>query len=80
MNQFTTLTRRESVLTISVGFDTLTAKYGTDIPHLAGDYTKYLYGPGSILVAHGDDENVTVGALEESVEGFQKLILHALKQ
>jgi acetylornithine deacetylase len=53
--------------------------YGTDIPNLAGDHTRYLYGPGSILVAHGPNENLTVGDLETAVEGFQKLILHALK-
>lgn len=55
------------------------ANYGTDIPNLKGSHTRYLYGPGSILVAHGRDENITVGELEEAVGGYQKLILHALK-
>ncbi|KAK5991778.1 Peptidase M20 domain-containing protein [Cladobotryum mycophilum] len=62
------------------GFETMVANYGTDIPNLTGDHTRYLYGPGSILVAHGAGEYVTVGDLETAVEGFQKLILHALKQ
>lgn len=57
----------------------MVANYGTDIPYLKGDHVKYLYGPGTILVAHGDDEAVTVGDLEDAVEGFKKLILHALE-
>lgn len=52
--------------------------YGTDIPNLKGDHTRYLYGPGSILVAHGDNENLTVADLETAVGGFETLILHAL--
>jgi acetylornithine deacetylase len=57
----------------------MVAAYGTDIPNLKGDFTKYLYGPGTILVAHGARENLTVGVLEDAVEGYQKLILHSLK-
>ena len=53
--------------------------YGTDIPHLVGDHTRYLYGPGTILVAHGAHENLTVSDLETAVEAYQKLILHALR-
>lgn len=62
----------------SAGFDTMIANYGTDMPHLQGDFERYLYGPGTIFVAHGPNENVTVGDLEASVEGYQKLVLHAL--
>ncbi|KAG6002969.1 hypothetical protein E4U54_000775 [Claviceps lovelessii] len=62
------------------GFEKITVNYGTDMPNLAGDHTRYLYGPGNILVAHGARENLTVAELEEAVEGYQKLILHALKQ
>jgi acetylornithine deacetylase len=47
---------------------------------LDADYVRYLYGPGSILVAHGDHEYITVGDLEKAVEDYQKLILHALSQ
>lgn len=63
-----------------IGFDTIVANYGTDIPYLKGDFKRYLYGPGSILVAHGDDEALTVGDLEAAVEGNKKLILYGLKQ
>lgn len=62
----------------AAGFDTITVNYGTDVPNLKGNFTRYLYGPGSILVAHGSHENVTLGDLETAVEGYQSLILHAL--
>ncbi len=54
--------------------------YGTDVPNLDGDHVRYLYGPGSILVAHGDNEAITVADLETSVEGYKKLIKHALAE
>lgn len=60
------------------GFDQIVVNYGTDIPNLDGDHTRYLYGPGTILVAHGANENITVGSLEQAVDDYQKLILHAL--
>lgn len=65
---------------IGSGFEKITVNYGTDIPNLKGDHTRYLYGPGNILVAHGARENLTVADLETAVQGYQKLILHALKQ
>jgi len=63
------------------GFDSIVVNYGTDVPNLelADGVKKYLYGPGSILVAHGKDEGLTVGELEQSVEDYQKLVKHALK-
>lgn len=56
----------------------MVASYGTDIPHLSGNFTRYLYGPGTILVAHGAHENLTVGDLETAVKGYEQLVLHAL--
>ena len=44
-----------------------------------GNHTRYLYGPGTILVAHSDYEALTVGDLEDAIEGFKKLVTHALK-
>ncbi|KAM3504965.1 hypothetical protein MY11210_008146 [Beauveria gryllotalpidicola] len=60
------------------GFETLTVNYGTDVANLKGNFTRYLYGPGSILVAHGENEALTVGDLELAVENYGKLIEHAL--
>jgi len=60
------------------GFESIVVNYGTDMPNLDGDFTRYLYGPGTIFVAHGPHENVTVGDLESAVEGYQRLVMHAL--
>ncbi|KAI0136197.1 hypothetical protein BJ170DRAFT_1424 [Xylariales sp. AK1849] len=62
------------------GFETITVNYGTDVANLKGDHARYLYGPGTILVAHGPDEALKVKDLEAAVEGYKKLILHALKK
>ncbi|KAK3321950.1 hypothetical protein B0H66DRAFT_184632 [Apodospora peruviana] len=62
------------------GFETIGVNYGTDVPHLSGDHVSYLYGPGSILVAHGDDEALRVRDLETAVEGYKTLIKHVLKK
>lgn len=60
------------------GFEKTIVNYGTDVANLEGDHIRYLYGPGSILVAHGDDENVKVHELETAVEDYKRLIKHAL--
>ncbi|KAI9821567.1 MAG: hypothetical protein M1832_003241 [Thelocarpon impressellum] len=60
------------------GFPKMTVNYGTDIPHLHGTHRRYLYGPGSILVAHSDHEHVSVRDLEEAVGGYERLIKDAL--
>ncbi|ORY66550.1 uncharacterized protein BCR38DRAFT_430619 [Pseudomassariella vexata] len=61
------------------GFKNITVNYGTDVPNLKGDHTRYLYGPGTIFVAHGPDEALKLSDLEAAVEGYKKLILHALQ-
>ncbi|KAI1336253.1 Zn-dependent exopeptidase [Xylariaceae sp. FL0016] len=61
------------------GFDTITVNYGTDVPNLKGNMTRYLYGPGTIFVAHGPDEALKLKDLETAVEDYKKLIEHALK-
>jgi acetylornithine deacetylase len=60
------------------GFDVITVNYGTDVPNLEGDHKKYLYGPGSILVAHSDHEHLKVSELEQAVEDYKTLILAVL--
>jgi acetylornithine deacetylase/succinyl-diaminopimelate desuccinylase-like protein len=59
------------------GFETDAVNFGTDVPVLEGNHTRYLYGPGSILVAHSDEEYVSVGDLERAVEDYSRLIIHA---
>ncbi|KAK5113879.1 hypothetical protein LTR85_010412 [Meristemomyces frigidus] len=63
------------------GFDTITVNYGTDIPWLnqtVEGQKRYLYGPGSILVAHSDHEMLTEGQLWDAVGGYERIVLHAL--
>lgn len=53
--------------------------FGTDIPNLQGNHTRYLYGPGDILKAHTADESITLGELENAVEGYKKLIMNEVE-
>lgn len=62
------------------GFETLTVNYGTDVPNMEGAHKKYLYGPGSILVAHSDHEHLAEEDLLEAVEGYKRIILHAARE
>jgi acetylornithine deacetylase len=60
------------------GFKTMTVNYGTDIPNLKGGHRKYLYGPGSIFVAHSDHEALQRRDLEQAVLDYRKLIVGAV--
>jgi acetylornithine deacetylase len=56
------------------GFPTSVAAFATDIPELTEWGTPYLLGPGSIHVAHRDDEFVEIEALLTAVESYQRLV------
>lgn len=66
------------------GFNVTTVNYATDAWYLQihkgsggspeGRVHTYLYGPGSIFVAHGADEAITVKDLEDAVSGYKRLI------
>ncbi|KAJ5084372.1 Peptidase M20 [Penicillium alfredii] len=62
------------------GFDVITVNYGTDVPNLSvrPGVKRYLYGPGSIFVAHGDHEALTSREIQDAVVGYKKLIDSAL--
>jgi acetylornithine deacetylase len=62
------------------GFETATFPYTTDIPFLSKWGTPLLFGPGSIHVAHTDNEHVTVPELRRAVEGYAALAKHLLTQ
>ena len=65
------------------GFEVFTVNYGTDIPNLEKNVDgqkRYLYGPGSIFVAHSDHEALTEDELINGVEGYKKIILHVLSK
>ena len=55
------------------GMQTSVAAYATDVPVLSAWGTPYLFGPGSIHVAHTDDEYVDEAELRRAVESFVAL-------
>ena len=62
------------------GFDTATFPYTTDIPFLSNWGTPLLYGPGSIHVAHTDNEHVKIPDLARAVDDYRTLAKHLLAQ
>ena len=60
------------------GFPTSVVAYATDIPELLEWGTPFLFGPGSIHVAHRDDEHVRVAELRDAVGAYERLALAAL--
>ena len=55
------------------GFDTMVAKFTTDIPALTNWGEPFLLGPGSIHVAHTPDEKIAKRELLDCVELYIKL-------
>lgn len=60
------------------GFPTSVAAYATDIPALTAWGTPYLFGPGSIHVAHTLDEHIEVDELRAAVDAYERLARAAL--
>jgi acetylornithine deacetylase len=55
------------------GLPSKSAAFGSDAPHLKNFTHKAICGPGSITVAHRDDEHVRVADLAVAVEQYIKL-------
>jgi acetylornithine deacetylase len=60
------------------GFETAAFPYTTDIPFLTNWGTPLLFGPGSVQVAHTDEERIEIGDLHRAVEGYATLARHLL--
>ena len=60
------------------GFPTSVAAYATDIPALDAWGTPYLFGPGSIHVAHTPDEHVREAELVAAVDAYERIVRQAL--
>jgi acetylornithine deacetylase len=60
------------------GYPTSVVAYATDIPALTNWGTPYLFGPGSIHVAHRDDEHVDLSELAAAVDVYERLAVEAL--
>jgi acetylornithine deacetylase len=59
------------------GYRTSVVAYATDIPALGNWGTPYLFGPGSIHVAHREDEHIEIAELEAAVETYERLAVDA---
>lgn len=60
------------------GFPTGVMAYATDVPALGRWGTPYLFGPGSIHVAHTDHEFVQIGELRAAVDAYVRIAWAAL--
>jgi acetylornithine deacetylase len=60
------------------GFETAVFPYTTDVPLLTRWGTPLLLGPGSIHVAHTDDEHIAIDELHHSVELYESLALRLI--
>ncbi len=57
------------------GFETTVVAYTTDIPAFDGKWGEpYLIGPGTILVAHTDDEHVAKSQLIEASRIYERMV------
>ena len=52
------------------GFPAAPAAFGSDAPHLTGFAQKIICGPGSIRVAHREEESILTGDLEQAVDQY----------
>jgi acetylornithine deacetylase len=60
------------------GFETAVFPYTTDVPLLGNWGTPMLLGPGSIHVAHTDEEHVGIDELHAAVGLYAQLALRLL--
>ena len=62
------------------GFETAVFPYTTDVPMLTGWGTPLLIGPGSIHVAHTDEEHIAVDELNAAVDLYESLLKRLLNE
>jgi len=63
------------------GLETAVVAFTTDIPAFNGSWgTPYLFGPGSIHVAHTDQERISKRELEAAIGTYQKIVRQLLQQ
>ncbi len=62
------------------GFDTAAFPFTTDIPFLDAWGKPLLIGPGSVLVAHTDEEHIKLAELERAVDSYVSLAQRLLAE
>jgi acetylornithine deacetylase len=62
------------------GFKTSVAAFATDIPAMPRWGTPFLFGPGSIHVAHRPDEFIDVAELKAAVDMYEAIVRGALQR
>jgi acetylornithine deacetylase len=63
------------------GLETSVVAFTTDIPAFNGSWgTPYLFGPGSIHVAHTDQERIAKRELVAAINTYQKIVRQLLTQ
>jgi acetylornithine deacetylase len=62
------------------GFETSVVAFATDIPALTHWGTPYLFGPGSVHVAHTDHEFVEIRELRDAVGVYERIAVEAISQ
>ena len=67
-------------LAMTDGFPTSVVAYATDVPVLSTWGTPFLFGPGSINVAHGDDEHIEIAELRAAIDAYERLAVAALER
>ena len=58
------------------GFPSKPVAFGSDAPQLTNCLKKILCGPGSILVAHREDEHIALADLEKAVQNYIDIYEH----
>ena len=56
------------------GFATSVVAYATDIPAMPSWGTPYLFGPGSIHVAHREDEYIEIADLHAAIGAYERIV------
>jgi acetylornithine deacetylase len=62
------------------GFESRVVAFNTDVPHLSALGTPLLFGPGSILDAHGANEKIGKKELLQSVQTYQEVVVTLLHE
>jgi acetylornithine deacetylase/succinyl-diaminopimelate desuccinylase-like protein len=67
------------ILTVPDGAESSVVSFNTDVPHLRSLGRPLLFGPGSILDAHGDNEKISKKELLDAITTYEDMVVTLLK-